>query len=279
MQKYPPLADPHGGPDPRAYNGLVDPFYRGAFDARVPVRLVHADQLGDVTPETHPVLVVSGLYLAADDTLDGLRAYAEGGGHLVVGPRTGYADPEGRARTDRMPARLAEATGVWYDEYSNLTDDLPVTATADGLPLNDLARATRWVDGLVVEDATVLAEYDHPHFGQWPAVTTKAVGEGRITYVGTVPNLDLARALLTWLVPNRGDGWRALPPSVTASGATAPDGRRVRFVHNWSFTSTTVRLPVAVADALGDDRFEAGTELPLGPWDVRVLIETALPGR
>jgi beta-galactosidase len=273
MQKYPPLADADGGPDARSYHGLLDPFYRGAFDARVPVRLVHAEQLGDVHPETHPVLVVPALYLAADETLDQLRAYAESGGHLVLGPRTGYADPEGRARTDRMPARLAEAAGVWYDEFSNLTGELRVTATPDGLPLDDLYRATRWADGLVAEGATVLAEYDHPHFGQWPAVTTRAVGRGRITYVGTVPSLDLARALMAWLAPDRGTGWRDLPASVTVSGATAPDGRRVRFVHNWSFTPASVRLPVDVTDALGDDHFPAGTKLQLGPWDVRVLTE------
>jgi hypothetical protein len=73
-----------------------------------------------------------------------------------------------------MPARLAEAAGVWYDEFSNLIDEeLPVTGTLSG-------RATRWVDGLHADGATVLAGYEHPHFGRWAAITTRAVGEGRI---------------------------------------------------------------------------------------------------
>lgn len=34
------------------------------------------------------------------------------------------------------------------------------------------APATRRADGLNADGATVLAGYDHPHFGRWPAVTT-----------------------------------------------------------------------------------------------------------
>jgi beta-galactosidase len=274
MQKYPPLAKLDGGPDERAYHGLLDPFYRGAFDTGRQVRIVHARHLGQLDPGTHPVLIVAGFYLADDESLDQLRGYAEAGGHLVLGPRTGYADQEGRARTDRMPARLAEAAGVWYDEFSNLTEDLPVTVSGEMAPAGD-CHATRWADGLVAEEATVLARYDHPHFGRWPAITTRATGQGRITVVGTVPGVDLARHLMTWLVPERRDGWHDLPPSVTVTGATAPDGRRIRFVHNWSFTPAVVRVPEAVADCLGDARFAAGEDLHLAAWDVRVLSLTS----
>ena len=53
--------------------------------------------------EQHPVLVVPGLYVAEDATLDWLKAYAHAGGHLVLGPRTGYGDDEARARADVQP--------------------------------------------------------------------------------------------------------------------------------------------------------------------------------
>jgi beta-galactosidase len=135
--------------------------------------------------------------------------------------------------------------------------------------------ATRWVDGLELDGATCLARYDHPHFGQWPAVTTRAHGTGRITYVGTEPNPVLARALFDWLAGAGSGRWRDVPASVTTTGATAPDGRRVRFVHNWSWDEAAVRLPVAVRDVLGEGTLAAGEELRLGPWDVRVLEELA----
>jgi beta-galactosidase len=121
--------------------------------------------------------------------------------------------------------------------------------------------------------AQVLAGYEHPHFGQFAAVTTRAHGKGRITYVGTVPDPALGQALFRWLVPDASP-WSAAPTGVTSTGATATDGRRVRFLHNWAWEPATVPLPVAVRDVLAGTDHEAGAELRLGPWDVRVLVET-----
>ena len=289
MQKYPPIAALDGGPDHAAYHRIFDPFYRGAFDAGRQVRIVHARQLHDprgeregVTPEEaalrHPVLIVAGLYIAEDATLDWLAQYARAGGHLVLGPRTGYADHEARARHEPAPGRLAEAAGVRYDEFSNLSRDIPVRAAAGGpvnLPLPSNATATRWVESLNVVDADVLAEYDHPHFGSWPAITTRRHGAGRVTYVGTVPGRGLARALATWLVPQARGGWRDLPATVTAATGTAPDGRRVHIVHNWSWLTAHVKTPVPLVDALSGTPMPAGSQLNLGAWDVRVFSQSS----
>ncbi|OAH14509.1 beta-galactosidase [Streptomyces jeddahensis] len=284
MQKYPPLPEAGGGPDATAYHRFFDPFYRGAFDAGRQVRIVHARQLHDprgeregMTPEAaalrHPVLVVPALYLAADSTVDWLAAYAHAGGHLVVGPRTAYADHEARARHEPAPGRLVEAAGVGYDEFSNLVHEIPVRAAPGGpFPLREDATATRWADGLTVTDADVLVEYDHPHFGRWPAVTTRRHGDGRVTYVGTVPGRSLAQALAAWLAPSARSGWRNLPASVTATTGTSPDGRRVHVVHNWSWEPTRVEAPVGLSDALGGTSVPAGTVLDLGAWDVRVFV-------
>ena len=70
----------------------------------------------------YPVLVVAALYTAADEDLDFLAAYAESGGHLVLGPRSAYADPEARPREERQPAVLSKPAGVGYDELANLPE-------------------------------------------------------------------------------------------------------------------------------------------------------------
>jgi beta-galactosidase len=278
MQKYPPLPRDDGGPDERAYHGLFDPFYRGAFEAGFQVRIMHAAQLADepdpaVLATRHPVLVVPGLYIADDATLDLLGAYAAAGGHLILGPRTAYADHEARARTDTMPARLAHVAGVCYDEFSSLSDPVPVVATDQRrLTLRDAA-ATRWIDGLQTTGADVLAGYDHPHFGQWPAVTTTSHGKGRITCVGTEPNRPMATALLRWAVPEADTDWRSTSDTVTSTGATSRDGRRLRFVHNWSWQPATYRLPRPARDVLGEVELAQGDELTLGAWDVQILVE------
>ncbi|RSM91483.1 beta-galactosidase [Kibdelosporangium aridum] len=283
MQKYPPLSTPDGEPDANAYHRFFDPFYRGAFDTGRQVRVVHIRQLHDPRGERegfapqeavqrHPVLVVPALYVVDDATIDWLEAYARAGGHLVIGPRTAYGDHEGRARHEPAPGRLVEAAGVRYDEFSNLLHHIPVRS--DQLELPEDATATQWVDGLTVLDAEVLAEYDHPHFGRWPAATTRRHGSGRVTCVGTVPSRGFAQALAKWLVPSACSGWHQLPASVTVTTGSAQDGRRVHIVHNWSWEPVRVAAPMALTDVLDRRSLPAGFALSLDPWDVRVFVAT-----
>jgi beta-galactosidase len=263
LQGQPPLATAAGGPDERSYETVFDAFYRGAFDAGLQARVLHPGQLP--ATELPEVLVAPAFYAADDETLDRLKAYAEAGGHLILGPRTGYGDTEARARTEAQPGRLAEAAGVTYDEFSNLGAPLPVTGT-QSLPLPPEARALHWADGLRPRGAEQLATYDHPHFGRWPAATTHRHGAGRITYVGTVPDPAFARAVLEWAAPGAP---RPSHPSVTATSATARDGRRVRFLHNWSWDAVSVAVPAPERDVLTDEVY--AETVPLGPWDVKVL--------
>ena len=284
MEKYPPLATADGGPDHASYHRVFDAFYRGVFEAGGQARIYHARQLHDprgeregVAPEEfarkHPVLIAAGLYLADDALLDWLAGYAHAGGHLVLGPRTGYGDREGRARPEPAPGRLTAAAGVWYDEFANLDAEVPVHAVPGGrLDLPGDATATRWIEGLTTTGAEVLAEYRHPHFGRWPAVTTRAHGAGRITCVGTVPGRGLARALAAWLTPVRRSGWSRLPESVTATTGTTPDGRRIHVVHNWSWQPAQLTAPAGLRDVLTRARFRTGALIELGPWDVRVFV-------
>ncbi len=298
-------------PDPRSYEHIVEAFYRGAFDAGVGVRILHDVQVTGATTGAGPaaatgvtadhavdpgavegadlrgmdpaqvardlpVLLVPALYVATDELLDWLRAYAEAGGHLVLGPRTGYADAEARARLETKPGRLANAAGVAYQEFSNVGTPVPVRGTGGDLDLPTGATATGWADFLVPDgtsSARVLAEYEHPHLGRWPAVVTAQHGAGRVTTVGTVPDDAFAQALLSWLVP-ADDDWRRLAVQpVTVLSATSGAGRRLRFVHNWSWEPTSVAAPVGVTDALSGATLAAGDAIELGAWDVRVLVE------
>ncbi|WP_328519142.1 beta-galactosidase [Kribbella sp. NBC_00359] len=240
LQFQPPLAHPGGAPDRSSYRTIVGAFYAGVLDAGlrpgvVPIERLDGDPAALVSQ--YPALVAAALYIASDEQLDWLVAYARAGGHLIVGPRTGYADPEARARAEVAPGRLREAAGVHYLEYENLLDDVPVTG------LNGHAR--RWAEALIVDDAEPLAWLEHPR-GR-PIVTTKRFGAGRVTYVGTVPDPALAAA-----IHGKSATWA---PSVTALSAVNSAGERLWFVHNWSGAEVAVK------------------GLELGPWDVQVLRE------
>jgi beta-galactosidase len=183
----------------------------------------------------------------------------------VLGIRTATSDDDGRVRADVQPAGFATAAGVSYAEFSNLLEPLPVTEWA--------GHAERLVEGLVADGAEVLAGYDHPHFGRWAAVTTRAVGAGRITYLGAFPDLELATALGEYLGAANPWGAALEPGRITAQGAVNAAGERIWFVHNWGDAPRTIRAPFAVEDVLAPG--ETATEVVLHGRDVRVLREVA----
>lgn len=266
--------------DPDGYRRIVSAFSRGIFDAKRQQRLVRPQQLFPSRGGTlsaaeaaarYAVLVVAAFYTAADTDLDFLVEYAEAGGHLVLGPKTAYADREARARAERQPARLSATAGVWFEEFTNVRAPVPVTASAE---FGDGGAATDWADGLVATDAQALAGYVHPHLGRWAAITTKPAGAGRVTVVGTVPDQTLAAALATWLAPAPIGGWSATGPSVTVATSISDDGERLHVVHNWSWEPGTAVAPADLTELPNQKHVVAGDPVQLGPWDVRVFRST-----
>lgn len=263
-------------PDRSSYNRVLNTLYRAFFESGAQAAIVQPQQLG-TDPEAlvarWPVLVVPALYVASDELLDLLVGYANAGGHLVLTFRSGYADEDARPRPEVMPGRLAEAVGATYLEYTNLTEPVAIRTDDDQLA-GEGGNALAWADGLILGEATALATYDHPHLGRWPAATTNRHGRGRVTYLGTLPDAALCRRLATWVVATSlpDDDWRCLAPSVTVTGGAVNAGR-VRFVHNWSWDTVAVSAPAAVEDVLSGAHVEAGGDLALGPWDVRILLE------
>lgn len=277
LEAQPPFRTLERDSDPDSYRRLVAAFSRGIFDAKLQERIVRPQQFfpgrgGELTAASaaarYPILIMGGFYTASDDDLDFLVSYAEAGGHLVLGPKSGYADREARARDSVQPARLTTAAGVFYEEFANLDAPLAISASVE---FGDEAAATSWIDGLKVTDATVLARYKHPHFGKWAAATTRPTGPGRITVIGTVPDQTFSKALASWLAPRAVSGWSLTEPSVTVTTSRTPDNARLHVLHNWSWTPCAITAPTELVDVLSQASLAVGDSISLGAWDVRVF--------
>ncbi|MBL0885210.1 beta-galactosidase [Myceligenerans indicum] len=276
-QQYMPPFTIDGTPDEESFEHTFDAFHAAVVETGRQARILHLEQAAELggaeLARRFPVLVAAGLYVTTDAELDLLRDYAAHGGHLVLGVRTGYADHEARARVAVAPPGLDAAAGVSYEEYSNLEDPVPVTGSPR-LPAADGASGRYWVEGLRPADGTTtLAGYDHPRFGDFAAVTTHAHGAGQVTTVGCVPDRELARAVIHFAAgPAGADTDKPSELPVTISSGTVPDGRRLRFLFNWSWEATTTTLPDDVVEPATRDHFPAGKELTLEPWGCRVLV-------
>lgn len=262
----------------RSYAEITNAFYRGAYDAGCQVHVVHDSQVvkaGEVLQDAtefatrHPVLIVPALYIADEDLLAWLVAYAEAGGHLVLGPRTAIADLDACIRTDAKPAKLTDAAGAGYQEFANLLEPLPVVSENEWISPD--AGAIDWIECLIPDGADVLARPDHPHYRQWAAVTSRVHGQGRVTTVGVLPNAALARDVVSWAAGNTSE-WD-LPGSVRRSSAVNADGQRVHFLFNWSWDTTEITVPHDLIDVIDQSEVNRDTTVTLGPWGTRVLRE------
>ena len=276
FEGYPPLALPDGGPDADSYVQLFDAHYRGLSEAGAQVRVQHVDQFLAISTDElvrrWPVLVVPALYVATDETLDALTAYARAGGHLVAGIRTGYADDLARARRDVAPSRIGAEGGIHYDQYTNLDAPVILQPQVDGvIELETGSAATRWADILVIDDADVLLRLPESETGADAIVTTRTTGAGRVSYVATVPNPELSRSLARWLVPDTAASRWSAPMTVTVTTGTRPGRSDVAFVSNWSATDARVVAPTDVRDLETGEIVPAGSSLTLARRAARVF--------
>ncbi|ROR72423.1 beta-galactosidase [Bogoriella caseilytica] len=262
----PAFADEARGPASRSYQRLLEPFYQGAFTAGLQSHIVHDRELptAEELLERYPVVVVPGLYVAQEETLATLRRYAELGGHLVIGPRTGYTDEVARVRVEPQPGGLAELAGASYQEFSTPPSPIEV-----GFEFGGRGRATGWIELLEATEAEVLARYRHPHHGAFAAATTRVTGAGRTTLVGFVPDDESARTLFSWVAQQSGLTPEVpSAPSVTHASTSSP-ARRVHFYFNWSWAPAEIAWP----DGRLSPEGEAATVLSFGAWDTKILVE------
>jgi beta-galactosidase len=153
-------------------------FYRPLRVASQGVAVVSAD--ADLS--RYPLVVAPALNVLTAEMAKRLEAYVRDGGHLVLGPRSGMKDDADALWPERQPGPLAGLLGAHVEQYYAL--DAPVTLTGAVA-----GTATTWAETLVADaaDTRVIARYADP--GGWldkkPAIVTRSVGKGSITYVGT----------------------------------------------------------------------------------------------
>ena len=135
----------------------------------------------DADLSRYPLVVAPNLNVLTAAQAEALARYVRGGGRLVLGPRSGMKDDANALWPLRQPGPLAGLLGAEVEQYYALDEAVGITGSVEG-------KATIWAEALVptAKDARTLATYRDPR--GWldgkPAIVTRAVGKGSITYVG-----------------------------------------------------------------------------------------------
>ena len=130
----------------------------------------------------YKLVVAPGLNVLSDPAAKNLIAYVLGGGHLVLGQRTGMKDDDDALQPQNQPGPLADLLGAHVLQFYALLQPVPVEGSFGP------TQSKLWAEQLAVDapDTAVWAHYGKCNGwldGQ-PAIVYRKVGKGTITYVG-----------------------------------------------------------------------------------------------
>jgi len=244
---------------------ILESYYRGLQKLAQSV-----DVINPYAPlKSYKLVVAPDLNLIPQDLAEHLLEYVRGGGHLVLGPRSGMKDEFNSLLPQRQPGFLVEPLGGRVEQYYALEKDFPVSGTWGN------GETKAWAEQLKqsAPDAEVLMRYGKSNgwLDDQLAAVTRAVGKGRITYIGAVLDDKLMDAATNWMIAKSG---------VVAALGPVPDGvevcrrkgarSQVFVVINFGLEAQRVTLPRSMHAVLAN---KDEKELELTRYGVEVLLD------
>ncbi|MHB1020840.1 MAG: beta-galactosidase [Acidobacteriaceae bacterium] len=237
-------------------------------------RPLHAvAQSVDVVEATAPLsqyklVVAPSLNVISPQLAAHLLEYVRGGGHLVLGPRSGMKDAYDALNIQRQPGPLVDALGGRVEQFYALESTVPVMGALGA------GTAHVWAEQLSTKapDTHVLLRYGKSNGwldGQ-PAIIERSVGRGTLTYIGALLDAPLMKKFMVQFADEA---------DVKPFFGTVPEGvevcRRVAASHevfvviNHGTSAAEVKLPGTMQDLLRGTEVSGTISIPAN--DLRVL--------
>jgi len=162
-----------------APDNVAEAVHRYFYDKCFAVGCVHpSDDLSSLR-----IYVIPHWIIVKPEWLSNLKQFAENGGILIIGARTGTRDINNNVIAETPPGILQELCGVTVEEYSRCNDlnNRPIYIKTDSseVPIQ------MWYEVLKPTSAQIVVLWKGRHLDGMPAITRKRVGKGQVIYVGT----------------------------------------------------------------------------------------------
>ncbi len=251
----------HGDADKQSYEAWT----AAAGKAHVPFDLVYINDETELCElKKYKMAVYPHAAILTEKRAALLRAYAEAGGTVLFGCRTGYKDIFGRCPMAPMPGYAAELCGVRVDDFTGVSlEGEGAWVTVDGARIS----APFFNDILTLIDAEAVGFYDNRYYKGACALSERRVGKGKAMYFGGAFGEDSARALLKREGIGAPDGWEKildLPEEVEL----AVRGEYA-FLLNYTENTLTIPCKAPLYDLIA--KTDCPDHVTLAPLDVAVL--------
>ncbi len=266
------------GRSDNSYGDQVLQLHRALYEANVGVDFVFASS-ADLAKELaqYKLVLVPSLYIATDEQLRAISEYVKGGGHVLMNFKSGFANENSAVRWQRAPGPLREAAGLSYQEFSNL--EKPLGLKGDPYHVGPENKVSAWAEFLLPEHAETVASYDHPFFGQWPAITRNHFGSGELEYVGTQLSPELEAQVVREALKGAGltGPDQQLPATVRVKHGTNREGKKLHYYLNYSSNLATFTYTYGpgqdLLGASGTNGIQTSQSITLKPWDLVIVEE------
>ncbi|WP_243746071.1 beta-galactosidase [Tahibacter aquaticus] len=158
----------------------------------------------------YPFLVAPAYQMVSTELVQKWRSYVEGGGHLILTPRSGHKDAKGHFPEAPLGSLVAGLVGADIEGFDVLPDGVAATVTMGGRSHT----WQRWADLLAPRQGSeVLARYAGGDHAGKAAAVTRRLGRGSVTYIGVwTDDGVLERTLLREVYRRAGVAIEDLPP-------------------------------------------------------------------
>ncbi len=246
-------------------------LYEALYKQNIECDILSVDKVQDFSG--YDLLIVPPLYVATDETLLRISNFVKAGGEVVMMYKSGYTNYDNAVRPVLAPGPLTEACGFTYQEYSSLPAKMKLTTNLLGVEDNTVST---WMEFLQLKTAKPLATIDHQFFSQWPCITENAYGKGHLIYLGTLPSMDLLKALILRAANRKGIATTECQyqfPIIIRSGCNS-EGHKIHYLFNFSYEERTINYPYDHSKSLLDEQqLKKGEAVKIAPWGVVIGME------
>jgi len=204
----------------------------------------------DADLSRYRLVLIPQLNILGSATAERLSAYIRGGGHVLIGPRSGMKDGDNALWPMRQPGPLGRTLGGHVEYYYPL--DEPLRLEGGGWSGN----VGVWAETLVPDsgDATVMARYGAGN--AWltgkPGMLMRRTGKGWIAYLGAVLDSNGQAAVTRWAEREAGVAAPSIQaPAEVEIGIRRRNDRRLLIAINHANNGVSVNLPNGAGCILG----------------------------
>ncbi|MBM3213075.1 beta-galactosidase, partial [Candidatus Poribacteria bacterium] len=184
-----------GTPDP---NSVAEGIHRYFYERGFAVGCVHPyDDLSGLK-----LYIIPHWVIIKPEWIPKLKQFAESGGILIIGARTGTRDINNNVIAETPPGLLTDLCGATIEEYGKCNDQ-------KNRPLyirfgNEETPAQIWYEVLQPKTAQIIATWNGRHINGMPAITSQCIGKGQVIYIGTYMVHQLIHQIFPVWIENAG---------------------------------------------------------------------------